>query len=369
MKLAILQSDLLPALSAVSRSAGVRTSLPVLANILLAAENKKLKLSATNLELGVVTTLNCQMKEEGEITVPSRTFLEIVSSLANEKIELEAQGDQLKISTTNFNASLNGISASEFPPIPTSLENPVLVDSQLLKSALLEISFAAAADEGRPILTGILTEVKKDSLELVATDGFRLAHKKAQLKGGSGGGFKSLIPRRTLEEVVRLIQEEEELDQVEVATSKDQNQIVFKINSKIVSSRLIEGQFPSWEKIIPLEFSNRSILDKESLLKATKLASVFARDNANIVKIQSKGGQLTITSEAKELGTQETSVGAQVEGEEIEIAFNSKFLIEALSACPSAQVMIEFSGNLSPALVKGVGEEGLEYVIMPVRLS
>ncbi len=368
MKVNILQQDLLPVLNSVSRSSGVRTSLPVLANILIQTEGAKLKLSATNLEIGVVKRVNAKVLEPGEISVPARTLVETISSLSGE-ISLEAELDQLKISTSKFKAVINGISASEFPLIPLSSENQVLVDSKILSSSLPKITFASAVDEGRPVLTGILTEIKNNELILVATDGFRLAHQKVALT--SEETLKVLIPRRTFEEVVKLIDEElksKEQEKITISSSENQNQIIFKIGLSELSSRLIEGQFPAWEKIIPLKFKNRTVIDRNEFLKAVKLASIFAKDAANIVKIQTSKNSLKLSSETKELGFQETELEAEVEGEEIIIAFNSKFLIDALSATSSSQITIEFSGNLSAALIKPIGEE-VEYIIMPVRLS
>lgn len=371
MKVAILQQDLLPKLQSVTRSIGIRNTLPVLANILLETENGKLKLAATNLELGVIKRVNADVSEEGSITVPAKTFLDMVSSLSGSNLTLESANDQLKVSSKNFNATINGISSSEFPAIPLASESSITLDGQVLEQALPEITFAAASEEGRPILTGILTEISKDSLELVATDGFRLAHKTVKLEGASQS-FKSLIPRRTFEEVVRLIAEDlgdDKGEKVELSTSDNQNQMIFKIGQTQLSSRLIEGQFPVWEKIVPQKFENRTVVDRVQALKAVKLASIFAKDNANIVKFETKQNSLMIASEAKELGAQQTEIEAQVEGSQIVIAFNARYLLEALSAMTKAQVAIEFSGNLSPALVKPIGEEGLEYVIMPIRLS
>lgn len=372
MKFSILQQDLLPALSSVARST-TKSTLPVLSHILLETEDGKLKLSATNLEIGVVKRINAQINDEGSITIPAKTLVDVVSSLGGENIEFESSQELLKISTNNFNASINGIASTEFPTIPLSGEQSALIDAGLLSETLPQITFAAASDEGRPVLTGILTEVKKDSLELVATDGFRLAHKRSKIELNSGKTFKSLIPRRTFEEVARIIHEdfgsEKSTEKVEISTSENQNQMIFKVGQTQISSRLIEGNFPNWEKIIPTEFENRTVIDRLDLLKGVKLASVFAKDNSSVVKIQTKEGGLIITSQAKELGSQETEISAQTEGGEIIIAFNAKFLIDALSANSSTQVAIEFSGNLSPALIKPIGQEGLEYVVMPIRLS
>ncbi|MBI3485834.1 DNA polymerase III subunit beta [Candidatus Daviesbacteria bacterium] len=371
MKVLILQQDLLPALQAVSRSVGVRSTLPVLANVLLQTENGKLKISATNLEVGVIKQLNAKVDEIGEVSVPAKTLLEIVSSLPVSELTLSSSTDQLKISTPSFKASLNGIPASEFPAIPLASDQAIFLEASVLKNTLPQLTFAAAIDEGRPVLTGILTEIKDGMLELVATDGFRLAHKKTTL--ASKDSFKALIPRKTFEEIVRLIDEELSKDtqdeKIQIATSENQNQIIFKIGQTQLSSRLIEGQFPSWEKIVPTQSVARVVLDRSSFQKSVKLASVFAKDGASIIKLQTGENSLKLISEAKELGNQETDVEAQVEGQALTIAFNSKFLFDALSACSSSQIVIEFSGELSPALLKPVGEEGLEYVIMPVRLS
>lgn len=372
MKLTVLQIDLLPALQAVARSGGVRSTLPVLANVLLETKDGQLKLAATNLEVGVIKQVKAKIAVDGAITVPTRTLLEIVSSLPNSQLTLEIAGNLLKIITQNFSATLNSIPASEFPAIPVSSEQAVSIDGRLLTEAIPQITFAAAAEEGRPILTGILTEINKDQLMMVATDGFRLAHKTTTLKKGEESQFKALIPRRTFEEIVRLIEEDLSADSdqtVTIATSENHNQVVFSVGQTIVSSRLIEGQFPAWEKIIPAKFAARAVIDRQQFLKAVKLAAVFAKTDANIVKISVSSQGLLISSEAKELGGQQSQVAADTQGADLTIAFNSKFLLDALAACPSSQVMVEFSGSLSPALLKPIGEDGLEYVIMPIRLS
>lgn len=370
MKLTILQQDLYPAIQTVSRSVGIRNTLPVLSNILLEAEATSLKLSATNLEIGIINTTPANISEEGRLTVPARTFLEIISSLSNSQITLETKGDKLLISTDSFNGSINGISADEFPSIPLSSENTIEIEATVLQKSLPEITFAAATDDGRPVLTGILTEIKKDILELVATDGFRLAHKNTKLSNDKYS-FKSLIPRRTFEEVVRVIGEEsgQENKIVKISTAKDQNQMIFEIGNTQISSRLIEGNYPSWEKIIPEKFENTTILDRSQLIKALKLASVFTRGGANIIKIETDSTKLKITSEAQELGSQQTEVEAEIEGSSITIAFNSRFIVDALNAMSVEKVKIRFAGNLSAALITPIGEAGLEYVVMPIRIS
>lgn len=366
MKLTILQQDLWPALQAVSRSCGVRSHLPVLGNILLQTEQGRLKLSATNLEIGVVKTIKAEVIEEGEITVPSKTFVEMIGNLSTEKLEISSTIDQIEITTPSFSSQMNGISAAEFPTIPLIGKQAISIDPRILAKALPQIVFAAAAEDGRPILTGILTEIKNKKLQLVATDGYRLAYKSMDI--AETASFKALVPRKTFEEIMRLISEEE-TDQVEISTSDNQNQVIFKFGNTQLSSRLIEGNFPVWEKIIPTDIKARIIIDRIEVLKAVKLASVFARSEANIVKLQNFPDKLVLTSEAKELGNQKKEVEAKSEGDEIQIAFNAKFLQDALSAFNTSQATLEFSGNLSAVLLKPIGEDGLQYIIMPVNLT
>lgn len=368
MKLSVLQQDLLPPLQAVSRSVGVRSTLPVLDNILLSAEGTKLKIAATNLEIGVIKYLSVEVEEEGEITVPAKTIVELISGLGQVKVKLEGdKGEILTVSSGKLKATINGISATEFPAIPLSTGKGIKFKKEILLSSS-QVLFAAAVDEGRPILTGILTDVTAQKLDFVATDGFRLAHRQIKFPEGSEEKFKSLIPRKTFEEVLRIIGEEES-EEVTISTSESQNQVIFTVGQTTLSSRLIEGQFPSWEKIIPTEIKARAILDKDQLLKAIKLAAIFAKNEANIVVLKTSKDKIVLESSAKELGSQENEVDGQVEGEELQIAFNAKFLIDAVSSAPATQLVMEFSGALSPTLIKPMGVEGLEYIVMPVRLS
>lgn len=366
MKFTILQQDLLPALSAVSRSAGVHSTLPVLDNILLSCEGQKLKLAATNLEIGVIKYISIEDGADGAVTVPAKTLVEVVSDLGQKKIKFSTEGDILSLESSKFKASINGIPASEFPAIPLSAKTGIIFKKEVFLTSA-QILFAAAVDEGRPVLTGILTDVSDSKLDFVATDGFRLAHRQISLPKNSEK-FKSLIPKRTFEEVLRIISEED-VDQIKIASSENQNQAVFMLGETIVSSRLIEGQFPAWEKIIPQQITTRVILDKEQLLKAIKLAAVFAKNEANIVTLSTQKDFLNLQSAVKEIGSQENDIEASSEGEPIQIAFNTKFLFDAISNCPSQQVLIEFSGPLSASMIKPVGQEGLEYIVMPVRLS
>jgi len=366
MKFSVLQQDFLPTLQAVSRSVGNHSSLPVLDNILLSVEGKSLKIAATNLEIGVIKFIPISDGVDGEITVPAKTLVELISGLGQSKVIIETEEEKLTIQANNFKASVNGISASEFPAIPLASSEGISLSREFFLNSK-DILFAAAVDEGRPVLTGILTDIKGAKLDFVATDGFRLAHREVKLPSDSAQ-FRSLMPKRTFEEVLRIISEQE-VDNVKISISENQNQVVFELGQTIVSSRLIEGQFPAWEKIIPAQIISRVVVDKETLLKAIKLAAVFAKNETNIVILTAKKDSLSLKSSAKQLGSQENEIEGQTEGEELQIAFNTKFLLDAISSIPTSQLIMEFSGSLSATLIKPIGEEGLEYIIMPVRLN
>lgn len=368
MKFTIDQPKLLPALTTVARSCAQKPQLPVLNNILIHVEGGRVNLSATNLEIGIVKSLPVEQPQEGSVTIPSKILVETISNLSAEKITLEASPDQIKITTPSFTGSINGISPDEFPTIPLTGEDVVTLDPKVLIKSLPEVTFAAAVDEGRPVLTGILTQIGNKKLDLVSTDGYRLAHKSISVEADST--FKSLIPKKTLEEIFRLVSEEE-VDSITVSLSQDNNQIIFTLGNTKLSSRLIEGNFPAWEKIIPESFKARVVVDKQKLQKAVKLAAVFTRSEANVVKLKNETDKLILSSTAKELGDQTTQVQAQSEGESLQIAFNTKFLLDVLTYSPSSssQIIIELSGNLSAASFKPMGEEGLQYIIMPVNLS
>ncbi len=367
MKFKINQSEFLPILQSVSRSSSLRHQLPVLGSVLISSFHGRLKLSATNLEVGVVKSVASEVSEEGEMTVPVRLLTDVISNLAGEELDFESSGEQVRISTSSFNSVINTLPVSEFPSIPLSSKEPTSFKPELLTKLIPQLSFAAAVDEGRPILTGILTQVSGKRLEMVATDGFRLAHGTTELEEPSQ--FKALIPKTTLEEVIRLINEDD-VDKVEIGLSVDQNQIIFRFGVTELSSRLIEGNFPNWEKIIPSEFKARMVVERQKLLKAVKLASVFAKSESNVIRFNlNKSGKVEISSEARDLGSQKNEVEASFEGEELNIAFNSKYLTDVLSSSTHTQMVFDFSGNLSACLIKPMGETGLEYIIMPVNLS
>lgn len=365
MKFSCLQQDLLPILQAVSRSVSAHPTIPVLSNILFSTEGKKLKVAATNLEVGVIKYLPVGTQEPGDLTIPAKILVELISSLPPSQLTIETSGEIMTVLSGKFKATINGISANEFPVIPLPTGKEVSFKKEVFLSCQ-HILFSAAIDEGRPTLTGILTFTEGGKLNLVATDGFRLAHRQVSLPEGKLI-FKNIIPKKTFEELLRIITEEE-IEEITISTSDNQNQAIFKLGSTVVSSRLIEGSFPNWEKIIPTTSSTRLVMDKEVFLNALKLASVFAKNEANIIEFNISPEAILVKSASLQLGSQESEIEGQIEGEKLQIAFNCRFLLEAVSNSPASQLLIEFAGPLSPALLKPIGVEGLQFVVMPVKL-
>jgi DNA polymerase-3 subunit beta len=374
MKLSILQENLAKGLSIVSHSVTTKAQLPVLGNILLTTDKGRLKLSATNLEMGINYWVGAKIEKEGTLSVPAKFLTEFVSSLPPEKIELEVQGNSLFISSGGYKANFVGLSSSEFPPVPTLKDKETIVfSSGDLARAISQVTFAAAQDEGRPQLTGVLLIIKADDLLMVATDGYRLSLKKlAGIKGIKDiKEFKKglIIPSRTLIEIGRIINEREQSSEVGLAITPDSNQIIFSTNEAEIVSRLIEGAFPDFEKIIPEKGKTKIICETETLIRAVRMASIFARESANIIKLKTQNSKLKISANATQVGENTSEIEAKSEGEENKIAFNSRYLLDFLNSVETEQVAFEMTNPLNPGVFKPVGDQSFLHIIMPVRVQ
>lgn len=367
MKVSVLQENFAKALSLASRFVNTRTQLPVLGNILLVAKKTKLLVSSTNLEVSVSSSIGAETVKEGEITVPGRTITDLVSNLPSEKISLEVEKEQLKIHTPTFESTLLGMNASDFPPVPTAInkEGAVALPKEAFLNALSQVIFAASIDETRPILTGILFVFQKDQLILVATDGFRLSQKKIQIRL-KGKEERLVLPKSVLGELSRMTEGEEVL----LSVNKKENQILFGTEGVVFSSRVLEGEFPDYEKIIPKGEGTKILIDKDEFLRAVKLSAVFAREAANIVKINLGKDFIDISAESSASGSQKTRIDARVEGEaKLEIAFNYRFLEEFLHAVKGEEVRLELSGPSSPGIFRDPTDPVFLHLIMPVRVQ
>ena len=367
MKAIVLLVNFLPALAHISRGVAARAALPVLMNTHLIASQDALTLSATNLEQGLTIWIKAEVNEEGEVTVPAKLLHEFIASLSPGEIVLTGTDTSLTCESKRFRATIMGIPASEFPPLSEFPEEGELgLPASGLVSMVDEVSFAASSDEGRQVLTGILFEAQKDVLSLVATDGYRLS--KTILPGVEvARPITSVIPARSMNELVRIFGDKKE-ETLKIAFT--QNQLMLHAPSVTFSTRTIDGQFPPYQKIIPTQFTTRAVVDREYFLKAARVASVFAKDSANIIKVIIKPGDLEplqLAANTTQIGDEVGRVEASVSGDAVEIAFNSRYMLDVLGAIRTSQVSLELSGPLSPGMFRPVGDEHALHIIMPVR--
>lgn len=372
MKLSVMQENLARGLGIVSRAVSSRSTLPVLANVLFRTEDAGLKLTATNLEIGITCWVPGKIDTDGALTVPARLIADIVNSLpAGDKIDLELQGvTTLRIHSSLGEQHIKGIDADDFPAIPTAGDRPTTrVSQKVLRQALDETAFAAASDEARPILTGVLARFEGSELTLAAADNYRIAVKTIQLLDPVED-TSVVVPARSLTELSRILTDTD--DPVDIVLAPARNQILFHLEGVDLVSRLIDGQFPNYQTVLPKSHSTRAIVDREDLLKAVKVAALIASSSANIVKLQVGGADgeggpgVTVTANA-EVGDNEGRVEAAVEGDGTTIAFNARYLTDVLQNVDAEQFALELNGPLSPGVFKPVGDDQYVHVVMPVR--
>ena len=371
MKLSVMQENLARGLSVVSRAVSNRSTLPVLANVLLKTEDAGLKLTATNLEIGITYWVPGKIESDGATTVPARLLTDLVSSLpAGDRVDLTLQsGDTLHLKCGRFETHIKGIDADEFPAIGAAGERPTTrVAQNVLRRALAETTFAAASDEARPILTGVLARFEGDQLTLAAADNYRIAVKTIAILDPVPE-TSVVIPARALNELARILADVD--DPVEILLASGKNQIQFHLDGVDLVSRLIDGQFPNYQQVVPTSHTTRAVLDREELLRAVRPAALIAHESANIVKLQvSSNGEPGITVSANaEVGDHVGQVEASVDGDGTTIAFNARYLADVLTNVSADQFGLELNGPLSPGVFKPVGDERYVHVVMPVRTT
>jgi DNA polymerase-3 subunit beta len=371
VKLSVMQENLARGLQVVSRAVSTRSTLPVLNNVLLRTEDGGLKLTATNLEIGITYWVPGKIDTGGAMTVPARLLTDIVAGLpANERVELELQAQEtLHIQAGRFETHVKGIDAEEFPAIPTAGERPTTrIPQNVLRQALGEVTFAAATDEARPILTGVLAKFEGDKLTLAAADNYRIAVKTLTVLDAVEE-TSVVVPARSLHELSRVLGETD--DPVDIVLSPARNQILFHIEGIDLVSRLIDGQFPNYQQVLPKGFTTRAIVDRDQLLAAVRLASLIASSSANIVKLHVGGdAEVGVTvSAAADVGDNKSDVEAKVEGDGTTIAFNARYLIDVLQNVDADQFAIELNGPLSPGVLRPVNDGQYVHVVMPVKTT
>jgi len=370
VKLSVMQENLARGLSVVSRAVSSRSTLPVLANVLLRTEDAGLKLTATNLEIGITYWVPGKIDTDGATTVPARLLTDLVGSLPSaERVDLELQGaDTLHLRCGRFATHIKGIDADEFPAIQTAGERPTTrVSQKVLRGALDETTFAAASDEARPILTGVLARFEGSRLTLAAADNYRIAVRTIDILDPVEAA-SVVIPARALAELGRVLADTD--DPIDLVLSQARNQVLFHLDGIDLVSRLIDGQFPNYQTVIPASHATGVELDREELLRAVRPAALIASSSANIVKLQvgGDGAGVTVTATA-EVGDYTGDVEATVEGDATTIAFNARYLNDVLANVAADRFSLELNGPLSPGVFRPVGDDDYVHVVMPVRTT
>lgn len=377
MKATVQQQQLAHGVSTVSRAVTSRSSLAVLSNILIKTDNGRLRLSATNLELGISAWIGAKVEEEGAITVPSRTFVDLVSNLPNEEVTLivDERTQSLNVKCGTLNTDIKGISAEEFPPMPSpDLEDAITLNVENFKEQIQQVAFAASTDDARPNLTGVQMMFEGNKLEMAATDGYRISIAKTEMAQKVPQDFKALVPARALSELSRIAVDNN--DALMMAFPSGRGQVIFHTRDAELVSQLIEGTFPNYAAIIPPSFKTRTVLSTAQLLKACKQTEIIAREGSYIARfdIQPKaegdrGSMLEISAHSEQTGSSEVVVDASIDGVPLLISFNIKLFREALEVIKSPNVIFETNAAHTLGMLHGVGDEKFVHIIMPINTA
>ncbi len=369
MRLSCLQENLSRCLGVVGRAVATRSTLPVTNNVLLATEDSRLRLSATNLEIAISCWLGSMVEENGAITVPARLLNELVNSLPSEKIELALADHTLELKCARFEARISGIDADDFPPIPKISDGVTYrMEPEALRAAINQVVFATASEDTRPVLTGVSAEFEQDTLTLAAADGFRLAVHKAPLLTPAKEKVEVIIPGRSLAELNRLLSDQKE--PVEIAVGQNKSQILFRMRDVELVSQLIQGTFPNYRQLIPASYTTRAVVGTPDFLRATKTAAIFARDGSGIVRLQISpddgGGRVSVSARSEQVGDNTGEIDAKVEGDAAKIAFNGKYLTDVLGVIHQGEIALETTTPSSPGVVRPIGADNYIHIIMPM---
>ncbi len=373
MKVVCLQENLAHGLGIAGRGVSTRGSLPILGNVLLRTDAGRLRLTATNLEVGINCWVLAKVEDDGAITVPAKLFIDFVNSLppGNVELSLNVRTKTVHLKSGPYEANIKGMDAEEFPIIPQIPDKPTTRMSQgTLRRMIGEVAFVAATDDSRPVLTGVLTTFAGDLVTMAAADPYRLSVRHARLLDRVDPPIEVIIPAKSLFEVARILDDTEE-STVDILVTPNKSQVIFHTDEADLVSRIIEGQFPNYRQVIPTSHSTRVLAQREELLKATRLASYFARDAANMLRFQvdpSNDPPLVITANAAEVGDNTGRIDASVEGQATTIAFNSRFVADALASLTAPEIALELGGPLAPGVVKIVGDDSYLHVVMPLRI-
>ena len=366
MKVIATKESLSYGVQVVQKAVSGKSPLPILSGILLQAKDNLLKITGTDLDIGIECNIPVTVAEEGSVVVPAKYFNEIVKKLPDTKIEidLKKENNQIIIKYGQSEININGLPAEDYPMLPViDKDYSITLKGNLFKSMIKQTVFASSFDNARPVFTGCLMDIKEDELNLVATDTHRLAYRRVKIDNqGSLANHSIIIPAKTLVEVNRLINEE-----TEVTVSITENQILFEMDEISLISRLIEGQFPNYRQVIPTEFKSKVRIKTKDLLESAERASLMAREGSSVIKISVEDYNMTISSNSPEIGKIQENLPVFLDGDGTQISFNSKYFTDVLKVIESEEVNLELTGSLSPGIVKPVENNNFIYLILPVR--
>ena len=376
MKVVIQQSQLAHGVSVVARAVTPRSTLPVLSNILIKTDGERLRLSGTNLELGISAWIDAKVEKEGGLTVPARTFADLVSNLPSREVTLtvDIPTQTLNVKCGTLNTDIKGISADEFPPMPApDLDEAIPLNVANFKEMINQVVFAASTEDSRPNLTGVHMSFEDEMLEMAATDGYRISISRAPMAGVGKQKLEALVPARALSELSRVAVNGDET--LKMTFPPGRGQVIFHLKDVELVSQLIEGNFPNYNAIIPPTFKTRTVLSTSDMLKACKQTEIIAREGNYIARLDIQPdengdgiAQLDISANSEQTGSSEVIVDASVEGVPLLISFNIRYLREALEVIKTPTVILETNAPNTPGLLRPVDDESFQHIIMPMNI-
>lgn len=364
MKITLLSENLQKALSLVNHAISSKNQLPILSHILLETRDGKVYLSATDLEIGIETAFQGSIEEEGLVTVPAKLFLELINTLPSGKITLATEEGNLLVTGSKTKSRLQTASADEFPKLYERKGEKVLsLSGKSLQNVLRRIIFTASAEATRPALSGILFKKTDEGFLLVATDGYRLSLEKITTESQTEFTGSIIVPVKLVREALAL----KEDTNIDIYIDTTQNQIIFSQDETVFVGRLIEAEFPNYEKILPTDASTVVTVDKDSLQRAVKTCAIFARETANIITFSIQKEKTIVSSKTPSLGENTVDVDSTLSGEENDIAFNAKYLLDFLAVADTQDVQFEMTGPLNSGVFRLAGNASYLHLIMPIR--
>ena len=367
MKISVLQENLHKALGKVGRNISSKPQLPILLNVLIETIDNRLCITTTNLDTTERVFVGAKIVEEGSVCVPARTLIDLVSSLKQGNVDIQSDKEKIIIKADGVRANIPGTLVDEFPKTAVlSGTKEIHLNKETMLNALNLVVFSAAGDTSRPLLSGVKVSAEDGHMTLAATDGYRLCVKTITVE--KDVIFSSVVPARVFSEVIKIAQEEKDEKDIIVSLSSD-GQALFRIGDTELLSRAIDGEYPSYQKIIPKNHTSTAVFDTEELLSAVRSASIFARDNANIIKLHVEKEASSVSSNSPQAGEGTIDIAADVDGEGGDIAYNSRILVDYLSHVSSDRVVFEMTGSLNPGVFRIPDDDTYLSVIMPVRVQ